>query len=60
MTVANGLWSVVVAPALPLGIEAWQYLAGAGYAQATDVACNTLGASVGVIPLALSRTISKV
>ena len=39
--------SVLFAFALSAGIEAWQYLAGTGLSQGSDVLCNTLGAAVG-------------
>ena len=32
---------------LSLGIESWQFAAGTGIAQGTDVLCNTLGACMG-------------
>ena len=43
-------WKVVlVAFALAFGVEVWQYVAGTGNAQATDVLCNTFGALIGTV-----------
>ena len=40
------IWLALV---LAIVIESWQYAAGTGMAQVTDVICNTLGAWIGVI-----------
>lgn len=45
-----GPWGVAAALALSVGVESWQYVAGTGLAQGTDVLCNTLGCAVGVLP----------
>lgn len=47
-----GPWAVLAGLALSVGIEAWQYVAGTGLAQATDVVCNVLGCAVGLLPYA--------
>ena len=46
-----GPWSVLMGFVLSLSIESWQYIAGTGLAQGTDVICNTLGVAVGMIHL---------
>lgn len=50
LTVLIGPWSIVVAFVLSFGIEAWQYVAGTGVAQGSDVLMNTLGCVVGAVP----------
>lgn len=50
LTILIGPWSILVAFALSLGIESWQFFAGTGLAQGTDVICNTLGCAIGAIP----------
>ena len=40
------IWLALV---LAIVIESWQYAAGTGMAQVTDVICNTLGAWIGGI-----------
>ena len=50
-----GPWSILIAFLLSTGIETWQYLAGTGLAQGTDVLMNTLGASIGAIPLLVNK-----
>ena len=46
-----GFWSVAVAFALSLGIEAWQYATGCGTAQGTDLIMNVIGAFLGTLHL---------
>jgi glycopeptide antibiotics resistance protein len=41
---------MALALAMSLEIEAWQYYVYTGFAQATDVLCNTLGCAVGALP----------
>lgn len=50
LSVLIGPRSILAAFALSLGIECWQYFAGTGLAQGTDVLCNTLGCAIGAIP----------
>lgn len=50
LTVLIGPWSIVVAFVLSFGIEVWQYVAGTGVAQGSDVLMNTLGCVVGAVP----------
>ena len=59
LTVLHGPRSILVAFALSLGIESWQYFAGTGLAQGTDVIMNTLGASIGALPWIIVKCISK-
>ena len=51
LSVLTGPWSVLMGFVLSLSIESWQYIAGTGLAQGTDVICNTLGVAVGMIRL---------
>lgn len=50
LTVLLGPWSILVACVLSFGIECWQYIAGTGLAQGSDVLMNTLGCAIGAIP----------
>lgn len=54
-----GPWSILAAFALSLGIETWQYFAGTGLAQGTDVICNTLGCAIGAIPFLTRKRINR-
>ena len=40
---------------ISVSIESWQYFAGTGLAQGTDVIMNTLGAAIGTIPWVIVR-----
>lgn len=59
LTAMIGPWSVLVALLCSVSIETWQYFAGTGLAQGTDVIMNTLGCAIGAIPWFLSRGIEK-
>ena len=59
LTVLIGPWAILAGFALSLGIECWQYFAGTGLAQGTDVLCNTLGCAIGAIPWLVNRWIDK-
>lgn len=59
LTVLIGPWSILAAFVLSFGIESWQYFAGTGLAQGTDVVCNTLGCAIGAIPWFVSRWMSR-
>lgn len=60
LTVVIGPWSILVAFLLSISIETWQYFAGTGLAQGTDVVMNTLGCAIGSIPyIAVRRIINK-
>ena len=50
LTVLIGSWSIMVVFVLSFGIEVWQYVAGTGVAQGSDVLTNTLGCVVGAVP----------
>lgn len=54
-----GHWGVVAGLGLSLSIEIWQYFAGTGLAQGTDVLCNTLGAAVGMLPVWANRRLTR-
>lgn len=55
----TGPWSILAAFILSLGIETWQYFAGTGLAQGTDVIMNTLGAAIGALPWVIVNIIKK-
>ena len=59
LTVLIGPWSILVAFILSTSIETWQYFAGTGLAQGTDVLMNTLGAAIGAIPWFVVRWIVR-
>ena len=59
LSVLIGPWAILAAFVLSLGIETWQYFAGTGLAQGTDVLCNTLGCAIGAIPWFVSRWMSR-
>lgn len=54
-----GPWGVLAGLLLSVGVEVWQYATGAGLAQGTDVLCNTLGATVGMLPVWANRRLTK-
>lgn len=58
LTVIAGVYSIVFAFLMSLGIEVWQYAAGTGMAQGTDVIMNTLGAAVGALPVMIGMHLS--
>lgn len=47
LAVVIGPWTVLVGFFLAFFVEAWQYFAGTGLAQGTDVICNTIGCVIG-------------
>lgn len=49
LTVLIGPWSIPIALLSSTLIESWQYFAGTGVAQGTDVIMNTLGAAIGTM-----------
>lgn len=51
--------SVLIGCLLSISIESWQYFAGTGLAQGTDVICNTLGIMAGGISFILSQWYRK-
>lgn len=54
----SGPWGVLAGFLLSVGVEFWQYATGAGFAQGTDVLCNTLGAAVGMLPVWANRRLT--
>mgnify|MGYP004731865873 FL=1 len=54
-----GPWGVLAGFLLSAGVEGWQYATGAGLAQGTDVLCNTLGASVGMLPVWANHRLTR-
>lgn len=59
LTVLIGPWSILVALILSFGIESWQYIAGTGVAQVSDVLMNTLGCAIGAVPYLIRFLIKK-
>lgn len=59
LTVLIGPWSIPIALLSSTLIESWQYFAGTGVAQGTDVIMNTLGAAIGALPWIIVRVIIK-
>ena len=55
LSVFLGPWVIIAAFLLSAGIETWQYFAGTGLAQGTDILMNTLGAAIGVIPIWINK-----
>ncbi|MBR0303443.1 MAG: VanZ family protein, partial [Clostridia bacterium] len=60
LSVIIGLWAIPAAFLLSISIETWQYFAGTGLAQGTDVLMNTLGCAIGCLPVILVFVIRKV
>ena len=56
LSVFLGEWTILVAFLISTGIEVWQFAAGTGLAQGTDVLMNTVGATIGTIPLWIIRS----
>lgn len=59
LTALIGPWSILIAFILSIAIESWQYLAGTGLAQGTDVIMNTLGSAIGSMPWIIVSVIIK-
>ena len=59
LTALLGPWSILASFALSLGIETWQYLAGTGLAQGTDVIMNTFGAAIGALPYLIVKFLNR-
>jgi len=57
LTVLIGPWSILISFIISIIIESWQYLAGTGVAQGTDVIMNTLGAAIGAMPWVIVKYI---
>lgn len=54
-----GRYSIPAGFLLSFSIETWQFLAGTGVAQGTDVLCNTFGCVLGVLPGIMARRYKK-
>ena len=59
LSVFLGPWSILVAFLSSVVIESWQYFAGTGLAQGTDVIMNTIGAAIGALPYLIVMRIVK-
>lgn len=55
LTVLMGPWSALLGLLVSCGIEYWQYAAGTGLSQGSDVVMNILGCAAGMLPYFLSR-----
>ena len=54
-----GPWSILAAFLCSFAVETWQYIAGTGLAQGTDVILNTLGCAIGTLPWIIHKSIRK-
>lgn len=52
-------WSILIGFLLSFCIEVWQFIAGTGLAQGTDVIMNTLGCTMGVFSLLVKKVCSS-
>jgi len=55
LTELVGGWSIGCALLISLSIETWQYFAGTGFAQGTDVIMNTFGCAIGALPTLFTK-----
>ncbi len=55
-----GPWSILVGFMLSVSIETWQYFAGTGLAQGTDLLMNTLGCAVGFLPWVIAKELERI
>lgn len=60
LTVLIGPWSILVGFILSVSIETWQYFAGTGFAQGTDLLMNTLGCAVGFLPWIIAKEWARI
>lgn len=60
LSVLIGPWSVLAALILSVVIESWQFFAGTGLAQGSDVLMNTLGAAIGLIPYMVIKRLTSI
>lgn len=60
VSVLIGPWSVLAALILSVVIESWQFFAGTGLAQGSDVLMNTLGAAIGLIPYMVVKKLTSI
>lgn len=54
-----GKWSIPIAFSISLSIETWQYLAGTGFSQVSDVLMNTIGCILGYLPYTAKNILKK-
>ena len=54
-----GPWSILAAFLCSFAVETWQYIAGTGLAQGTDVILNMLGCAIGTLPWIIHKSIRK-
>ena len=59
LSVFVGSRALLAGLVMSLSIEAWQYFAGTGIAQATDVVLNALGVAIGTAPYMIVKTALK-
>ena len=60
LTVLIGPWAILAGFLLSLSIESWQYFAGTGLAQGTDVIMNTLGCTIGFLPWFIAKEWTRI
>lgn len=59
LTVLIGPWSILISFLLSVLIESWQYMAGTGLAQGTDIIMNTLGCAIGAVPYLIAKFLNR-
>lgn len=58
LSVFAGPWSILAGFLLSMAVEIWQYCAGTGFAQGTDVIMNTLGCAIGALPYIIVKILT--
>ena len=59
LSVLIGPWTILCGFALSIYIELWQFIAGTGVGQVTDILMNTFGCFLGTLPYLLIRKLKK-
>ena len=59
LSVIIGPWAILCGGVLSICIELWQFIAGTGIGQVTDILMNTFGCFLGTLPFLLIRKIQK-
>ena len=58
LSVLAGPWSILAGFLSSMAVEIWQYCAGTGNAQGTDVIMNTLGCAIGALPYIIVKILT--
>ena len=58
VSVLAGPWSILAGFLFSMSVELWQYCAGTGNAQGTDVIMNTLGCAIGALPYIIVKILT--